>query len=44
MKFFGYTLREVGRIGLAAVVFILALKWLAPKANVPALTQTVDKI
>jgi hypothetical protein len=44
MRLFGYTMREFLRIGFAAAVFFLAVKWLAPKANVPALTQAVDKL
>jgi hypothetical protein len=44
MRFLGYTGREFLRIGFAAVGFILLAKWLAPKAQVPALTQTVQKI
>jgi hypothetical protein len=44
MKVFGYSTREFFRIGLAAVVFILVLKWVAPKVNQPALTSTVEKI
>lgn len=44
MKLFGYSAREVVRIGLAAALFILVAKWLVPKANVPALTSTVEKI
>jgi hypothetical protein len=44
MKLFGYSIREFLRIGFAAAVFFLAAKWLAPKVNVPALTQAVDKL
>lgn len=44
MKLFGYTAREFFRIGFAAAVFFLFAKWLAPKANVPALTSAVDKL
>lgn len=44
MRFLGYTGREFFRIGFAACVFILLAKWLAPKANVPALSQTVERI
>ncbi|HWE10552.1 MAG TPA: hypothetical protein VG325_17695 [Solirubrobacteraceae bacterium] len=44
MRFLGYTGREFLRIGFAAAVFILTLKWLAPKANVPALNSAVEKI
>lgn len=44
MRVFGYGFREFLRIGFAAAVFILVAKWLAPKANVPALTQTIERI
>lgn len=44
MRFLGYTSREFLRIGFAAAVFFLVVKWLAPKANVPALTQTVERL
>lgn len=44
MRLLGFTFREWFRIGFAAATFFLAAKWLAPKANVPALTQTVDKL
>lgn len=44
MRFLGYTGREFLRIGFAAVVFILIAKWAAPKAGVPALTATVNKV
>lgn len=44
MRFMGYTGREFLRIGFAAAVFILLAKWLAPKAGVPALTATTDKL
>lgn len=44
MRLFGYSTREFLRIGFAAAVFFLVAKWLVPKANVPALTQAVDKL
>jgi hypothetical protein len=44
MRFLGYTGREFFRIGFAAVGFILLLKFLAPKAQIPALSSTVEKI
>ena len=44
MKLFGYSVREVIRIGLAAAIFIWAAKWLVPKVKVPALTSVVDKL
>jgi hypothetical protein len=44
MRIMGYSAREVIRIGLAACVFILFAKWLVPKANVAALTATVNKV
>jgi len=44
MRLFGYSAREFLRIGIAAAVFFLLAKWLVPKANVAALTQTVDKL
>jgi hypothetical protein len=44
MKLFGYSSREFLRIGFAAAIFFLVAKWLVPKANVPALTQAVDKL
>lgn len=44
MRFFGYSAREFLRIGFAAAIFFLVAKWLIPKANVPALTTTVEKL
>lgn len=44
MRLFGYSAREVLRIGFAAAVFFLFAKWAAPKANIPALTATVEKL
>lgn len=44
MRLFGVSSREFFRIGLAAALFFLVAKWLVPKANVPALTQTVEKL
>jgi hypothetical protein len=44
MRFLGYTGREFLRIGFAAAVFILVVKWLAPKANVPALNAAAEKL
>jgi hypothetical protein len=44
MRILGYSGREFLRIGLGAVVFILALKWLAPKTGIAALNATVDKV
>lgn len=44
MKMLGFSSGEWLRIGFAASLFILVAKWLVPKAGVPALTQTVDRI
>jgi hypothetical protein len=44
MRLFGYSAREFVRIGFAAAVFFLVLKWAAPKANIPALSATVEKL
>ena len=35
---------EWAKGGLIAVTFILALKFLAPKANIPALTSVAGKV
>jgi hypothetical protein len=44
MKLLGYSSGEWLRVGLCASLFILVAKWLVPKAGVPALTQTVERI
>lgn len=44
MKLIGYSGREFLRIGFAAAVFILALKWLGPKTNVPAIAATTERL
>lgn len=44
MQVFGYSLREVIRIGLAAALFILLAKWLVPKAGVAPLSAVVEKL
>jgi hypothetical protein len=44
MRILGYTAREFLRIGFAAFAFILLAKFLAPKANVPALTAAVNRV
>jgi hypothetical protein len=44
MRILGYSGREFLRIGLGAVVFILALKWLAPKTGITALNAAADKV
>jgi len=44
MRLFGYSAREVLRIGFAAAVFFWVAKWLVPKANNAALTAAVDKL
>jgi hypothetical protein len=44
VKLFGFGATQFLKIGLAAAIFILGAKWLVPKARVPALTQTVERI
>lgn len=44
MRFLGYSGREFLRIGFAAAVFFLVVKWLAPKTGVAALNQAADKL
>jgi hypothetical protein len=44
MKLLGYSGREFLRIGFAAAVFFLAVKWLAPKTGVPALNSAAQKL
>ena len=44
MKILGYSAREFVRIGLGACVFILLVKWAAPKTNVPALNAAAQKL
>lgn len=44
MRFLGYSGREFLRIGFAAAVFFLVVKWLAPKTGVPALNQAAEKL
>lgn len=44
MRFLGYSGREFLRIGFAAAVFFLVVKWLAPKTGVAALNQAAEKL
>lgn len=44
MRLLGFSASEFLKIGFAAVVFILALKWLAPKTGVPALAATASRV
>lgn len=44
MRVFGYSAREIVRIGLAAAIFFLVAKWLVPKAGIAALSSTVEKL
>jgi hypothetical protein len=44
MHLLGFSMSEFVKIGLAAALFILAMKWLVPKAGVPALTAATERI
>jgi hypothetical protein len=44
MKVLGFSASEFIKIGLAASIFILMAKWLAPKTGVHALTTTTERI
>jgi hypothetical protein len=44
MRLLGFSTGEFLKIGLAATLFILVAKWLAPKTGVPALTATVNRV
>lgn len=44
MKLLGFSAREFLRIGFAAAVFFLFVKWAAPKTGVPALNAAAQKL
>jgi hypothetical protein len=44
MRILGFGGGEFLKIGLAAVLFILFAKWLAPKTGVPALAAVANRV
>lgn len=44
MRLLGMSLHDFLKTGAAAVLFILLLKWLAPKTGVPAVASTAAAI
>lgn len=44
MKIAGFSLAFVMKVTLAAVIGILALKWIASKANIPGLSSAIAAV
>ena len=44
MQILGFSFHQFLTIGLAATIFILVAKWLAPKTGVPAIGALANRI
>lgn len=44
MKLLGFSSHEFLKIGLASVLFILAVKFIGPKTKVPAIAAVTERI
>lgn len=44
MRILGFSVHQFLTIGLAASIFILGAKWIAPRTGVPALNAAASKI
>jgi len=44
MHVLGMSFHQFLMVGLAAVIFILAIKWLGPKTGIPAIAGMVERI